>query len=149
MWGWRGEVTHTSNYKTRTRPRSLYPIFVFFLTYDTIFSFLRVFCRLTNGFSHLSQRLANYGPRAKSSPHSIVVNKVLLEHSHSQIGIQMWKKSYTELCNYNYDRVCFPHIRKYTCMYTHMLMYIYEHIHVHVYIHLFINNIHVVLFKCL
>ena len=134
MWDWRGEVTHTSNYKTRTRPRSLYPIFVFFLTYDTIFSFLRVFCRLTNGFSHLNQRLANYGPRAKSSPHSIVVNKVLLEHSHSQIGIQMWKKSYTELCNCNYDRECASHKFENIYVYTHICLCTYMNTYTYMYI---------------
>jgi len=131
-WGWRGEVTHTSNYKIRTRPRSLYPIFVFFLTYDTMVSFIRVFCRLTNGSSHLSQRLANYGPRAKSSPHSIVVNKVLLEHSHPQIGIQMWKQSHTELSNY--DRECASHKFENIYVYTHICLCTYMNTYTYMYI---------------
>lgn len=131
-WGWRGKVTHTSNYKIRTRPRSLYPIFVFFLTYDTMVSFLRAFCRLTNGSSHLNQRLANYGPRAKSSPHSIVVNKVLLEHSHSQIGIQMWKQSHTELSNY--DREGTSHKFENTYVYTHICLCMYMNTYTYMYI---------------
>lgn len=132
-WGWRGEVTHTSNYKIRTRPRSLYPIFVFFLTYDTMVSFIRVFCRLTNGSSHLNQRLANYGPRAKSSPHSIVVNKVLLEHSHPRLAfkcesshIQSWVIMTESVLPTNLKIYMYIHIYAYVHIWTHTHTCIYS-----------------------
>ena len=35
------------------------------------------------------QKSANYGPRAKSSPPAVFVNKVFLEHSHAHLYLSL------------------------------------------------------------